>query len=102
MKYTIYGTKWADTPRFAEWDKHHSYPIFDAIDKVVVEKEFDSMNAAHVWMLNNLPEYAIGRNIKCENGSFSMCAAKIYFVDQGITSYDEMVEYERAFYTKRL
>lgn len=96
MKYTIYGTKWADEPTFHEWDKHHDYPHFAAIDKVVIEKDFDSMDAAHFWLMDNLPQYAIGCNIKCENGAFFMTAAKSYYVGElGCKTLEEMLAVDR-------
>lgn len=98
MKYTIYGIKWADEPHYHEWDKSHDYPHFEAIDRVVIEKEFDSLDAANLWLIDNLPQYAIGSCIKCENGDFCANAVKTHYVcEYGCKTLEEMIAIDRDF-----
>lgn len=82
--YTIRGHKWSNVATYSSWDVAHEFPNYAALeDKIEIRKEFENMSLAHIWFLQNLPEYALGCNIRCEETGDFMCeAVKGYHVAQ--------------------
>lgn len=99
MKYIIHGCKFAETPTFYEWDREHRYPNFEIVDKVEIEREAGSLDEAYKWMLENVPNYAIGCGVYSEDKkSFLLNPVKGYYVCLGLPDLkqDTIVAFELA------
>lgn len=80
--YVIRGHKWSNVATYSSWDVAHEFPNYERLDdSIEIHKEFENMSLAHIWLLQNLPEYALGCSIKCpETGDFMCEAVKGYHV----------------------
>lgn len=90
--YKITGIKWSKQYTYYAWDKDHEYPMFSAEDTLEVEKQFESLYHAHLWMLENIPSYAIGCNVRClENSDFVFDCVKGHYVSILRTEDEEAI-----------
>ena len=86
-KYKIIGTKWdTEHMRYYDWDKEHKYPHFDSIGEKVFYKRAKSLEEAHIWMMENHPEWSVGCNIVCLNNTDFLCDAVLdyYYLECGM------------------
>ena len=97
--YEIIGRKWATECTYFDWDNLHHYPHYEQVDTFQMEKEFEGLHHAYLWMLENIPAYAIGCNIRCkDNGDFLMTCVKDYMVSVYRTdSMEAIVEKEKEY-----
>ena len=105
MKYIIDGCKFAKEPTYFDWDTYCRYPNFEIVDKVVVEREADSLDEAYKWMLENIPSYAIGCSVRSEDGKdFILNPVKGYYIGVGLVDFsdDGIIAYELENLTKRM
>ena len=105
MKYIIDGCKFATEPTYFEWDNYHRYPNFKVIDKVRVEREANTLDEAYLWMLTNIPSYAIGCSIISDDGkNFLLNPVKGYYAIIGLPDYKDetIIAYELENVTKRM
>lgn len=97
MKYIIDGCKFAKDPTYYDWDKEHRYVNFEIVDRVVIEREANSLDEAYKWMLENVPTYAIGCSVRSEDGKdFILNPVKGYYALIGLPNYEDetIIAYE--------
>jgi hypothetical protein len=72
--------------RYYDWDKEHKYPHFDSIGEKVFYKRAKSLEEAHIWMMENHPEWSVGCNIVCLNNTDFLCDAVLdyYYLECGM------------------
>ena len=84
-RYKIFGTKYSTEKSFYKWDTEHRYPTFKALDSMEFFCEAESLDDAHLWMMENQPEYAIGCGINCLDNTDFLCDA---IPDYYVREYD--------------
>lgn len=94
MKYVVNARKFSNVPTFYEWDTEHRYPTFEIVDEIKIEIDASSLDSAYLWLLKNIPTYAIGCGITNESGDFMFAPVKDYYCF--IPNYDDskIVAYE--------
>ena len=109
MKYRVVGTITSDEASYMKWDTEHKlFPTYRIIDKVDLGiHDFDSLDDAELWLLNNHPENYFGANIvSTENSDFMCIATKEYFMynEEGEIEFtaEEVIESQKKHLTALL
>lgn len=94
MKHTISARRFSNVPTFYKWDTAHRYPTFEIVEEITIEIDALNLDSAYLWLLKNLPTYAIGCGIRNDSGDFMVCPVKDYYYF--IPNYDDskIVAYE--------
>jgi hypothetical protein len=101
MKHVINARRFSNVPTFFQWDTAHRFPAFEIVEEVKIEIDAPDLDSAYLWLLKNLPAYAIGCGINNEKGDFMFAPVKDYYYF--IPDYDDskIVAYEIEQINKR-
>ena len=101
MKHIISARRFSNVHTFYEWDTAHRFPHFEIVEEITIEIDVSNLDSAYMWLLKNVPTYAIGCGIRNEKGDFMFAPVKDYYYF--IPDYDDsrIVAYEIEQMSKR-
>lgn len=97
--FKIKGRRWNLEKGFYPWDAEQRFPHYEPIPNS--EQEFqveaESLNHAHLWLITNHPELAVGACVVgVDNDDFLLDAVLDYYVAcLGTENYQTILEYIR-------